>query len=435
MRKVHRFKTDRKEHEDARARISRSREGLAPNDVWVMDVHPLDIGSRRTDESVAYARGIATLDLAGNRFRSDWVLCDKGKGITARHVIAHFIATVAAWGMPRALYLDNGSEYRWAEFIGDALKLIDRDGRRLLGDLAMWDERCSNLIRARAYNASAKPIEGIFRVLERKYFHVIPGWVAGDRQRKKTANVGKEPEPYPGTFDELRATLDRYVGLYNETPQFGSALAGRAPNDVVRAAIAGGWTRIDVEQGAFLVAFSTPKVATVRQGRVQLGGHWTSRELQEYQGDTVELLVPKYDAYDSLPWRDEAGHLRGFLERDRPYGMLDPAGAVEARAREKASRKGIRELDRSVPDVSPMVEREKLIASLPPPPEAPIGAVLGASDEARRIAEDRQASPADRLSRADAEREKREARIREEQRRHTATAAKFAAKANMPSLT
>ena len=436
LRKVHRFKTDRKAHEDTRSRISRTRAGLLPNDVWVVDVHPLDIGCRRENGTIAYPRGIATLDLATNRMRVDWVLLDEGKGITARHVIAHFTATVLAWGPPRAIYGDNGSEYRWLEFVDDALKLIDRDGRRLVPDLGAWEERRSNVVRARAYNAPAKPIEGIFGVLERKYFHVIPGWVAGDRQRKKSANVGREPEPFPGTFAELRELLNRYVDvLYAETPQFGSALGGKSPNDALRASVAQGWQRVDVEDGAFLVAFSTSKVVPVRQGRVTLKGAWTSRELQAYQGDTVELLVPKYDTFDRVPWRDESGQLRGFLERDQPYPMLAEEGAVEARKREAASRRGIRALDRSAPDIDPLAERNKLIATFPATPEAPIGATLGASDEARSIAQDRKTTQATRLSKSEADRSKRDAEQRARNDQHSKTAAKFLAKANLPSLT
>ena len=436
LRKVHRFKTDRKAHEDARSRISRTRAGLLPNDVWVVDVHPLDIGCRRENGTIAYPRGIATLDLATNRMRVDWVLLDEGKGITARHVIAHFTATVLAWGAPRAIYGDNGSEYRWLEFIDDALKLIDRDGRRLVPDLGTWEERRSNVVRARAYNAPAKPIEGIFGVLERKYFHVIPGWVAGDRQRKKSANVGREPEPYPGTFAELRQRLNHYVDLlYAETPQFGSALSGKSPNDAFRTFISDGWQRVDVEDGAFLVAFSTAKVVPVRQGRVTLKGAWTSRELQAYQGDTIELLEPKYDSFDRLPWRDESGQLRGFLERDKPYRMLAPEGAIEAGAREKASRQGIQALDRSVPDIDPVAERDKLIATLPATPAAPIGATLDASDDAKAIAEDRKASPADLLTKAETDRRNREAEDLARNERHSKTAAKFMALARMPSLT
>ncbi|RYB02040.1 hypothetical protein [Lichenibacterium ramalinae] len=436
LRKVHRFKTDRKAHEDARSRISRTRAGLLPNDVWVVDVHPLDIGCRRENGTIAYPRGIATLDLATNRIRVDWVLLDEGKGITARHVIAHTTATIRIWGGPRAVYGDNGSEYRWLEFIDDALKLMDRDGRRLIPDLGTWEERRSNIVRARAYNAPAKPIEGIFGVLERKYFHVIPGWVAGDRTRKKSANVGREPEPFPGTFAELRELLNRYVDvLYAETPQFGSALGGKSPNDALRAFISDGWQRVDVEDGAFLVAFSTSKVVDVHQGRVKLKGPWTSRALQAYQGDTVELLVPKYDHFDRLPWKDETGALRGFLERDKPYAMLAPEGAVEAGERERASRQGVQALDRSVPDVDPLAERDKLIATFPAAPKVPVGATLDASDDAKTIAEDRKASSADLLTKVETDRRNREAEDKARNARHSKTAAKFMADAKMPRLT
>ena len=61
----------------------------------------------------------------------------------------------SAWGLPSALYLDNGSEYRWADFVDDAMKLIAR--------VTFTDDRDSRVVRARPYNAPAKAIEGIGR--------------------------------------------------------------------------------------------------------------------------------------------------------------------------------------------------------------------------------------------------------------------------------
>jgi hypothetical protein len=45
--------------------------------------------------------------------------------------------------------------------------------------------------------------------------------------KKKTVNVGRAPEPFPGSFDELRTIIAAQISAYDVTPQRGSLKAGR----------------------------------------------------------------------------------------------------------------------------------------------------------------------------------------------------------------
>ncbi len=249
--RVHEFRTDRKSYMDyAAPRVLRSRAGLAPMDIVVADIHPVDILVRRDDGSTATFRAIAWLDVATNRIWLDLHLPPKGEAVRNEHVIASFRRMVAAWGAPRVLYLDNGSEHNWAPFIDDALQLIDRaSGRRLISEIGGGD-RASQIIRALPYNASAKPIEGIFSVLEQNHFcQVQPGWIGGDRLHKKSANVGQEPEPFAGSPGECAALILSLVEGYHRLPQRG-ALNGRSPYGALADAIDAGWSMTAVDDEA-----------------------------------------------------------------------------------------------------------------------------------------------------------------------------------------
>jgi hypothetical protein len=115
------LRKDRKTYDDTqRFRIPRSRAGMLPVDWVVGDVHPLDIVMHRDDGSAAHARMIAWLDVATNRMFFDLVLCEAGTGIRNAHLIQSFLRMVAAWGMPRNLYIDNGREYRFADALDDS---------------------------------------------------------------------------------------------------------------------------------------------------------------------------------------------------------------------------------------------------------------------------------------------------------------------------
>ncbi len=161
FRKVAIFKRDRKAHEDARPRVSRHRDGLNPMDVVFGDVHRLDIIMRRDDGTTAHPRAIAWLDAATNRLRMDLVLPPKGDDVRNADLIRSFINMTQdpTWGMPARLYIDNGSEYGFADFLDDALKLVTR-GMLESVDYSGNYQRDPSVTNARPYNAQATPIEG-----------------------------------------------------------------------------------------------------------------------------------------------------------------------------------------------------------------------------------------------------------------------------------
>lgn len=380
FRNVAIFKKDRKAYEDARPRIRRTRDGLAPLQIVVGDVHHLDIVMRRPDGSEAWPKAIAWLDLATNRTWLDVVLLGKGKGIRNADVIASFVRMVQDWGMPRTLYLDNGSEYRWSEFIDDALKLVERiDGG--------GDDRDSRIVRARPYNAPAKAIEGIFRVLEYTYFCHLPGWAGGDRTNKKTAKVGQPTEPFAGTLDELRSLIGNCLALYESKPQRG-ALGNRSPRAVYEAAVADGWQRVTIDARELRTVFAEPVERKVRQGAIEYGGqYWICDVLNRPEIKEVIVRVPKFEEPTVLPVLDLSGKLLGFAEPVKRYGPLDPAGAREAARIAGIHLQGIQDLDRAVPDIDVPAEITRAAEALPATQIANVVGVISVSDQAREIAD------------------------------------------------
>jgi hypothetical protein len=390
FRNVYKFNTDRKAHDDERrARVRRSRDGLMPMDIVVADIHPIDIYCTREDGSLATPRGIAWLDLATNRIFMDVVLLEKGEGITNAHVIGSFVRMVREWGCPRALYFDNGSEYNWMAFVGDALKLIDQQARAYFDRIEPWAPRRSNIVQSLPYNAPAKPIEGIFKVLEQGYFRLIPGWVGGDRMRKKTANVGKAPEPFPGNFEQLRGVIQAQLASYHAMPSSNrSSLKGQSPHGALPKAVEAGWGMTVVNPDALRLAFSRPERRKLHQGAIRFGNRlWTNDALLSYQGDHVTLLVPQYEEHNRLAVRDDRDRFLCFVEPDVPFGFLDPRGAQESGRRDRLQRRALRDLDRSAPDLDLLEERSVAVAALPAPPRAPIVATIGPAEDQRELIE------------------------------------------------
>lgn len=380
FRNVAIFKKDRKAYEDARPRVLRTREGLSPTNVIVGDVHHLDIVMRRADGSEAWPKAIAWLDMATNRIWLDAVLLGPGEGIRNADVIASFIRMVREWGVPRHLYLDNGAEYNFAEFVSDALKLVSR--------IECLDrERASPIIRARPYNAPAKAIEGIFRVLSYTYFRTLPGWAGGDRMNKKTATVGKPTEPFPGTIAELRTAISHCLSLYELSQQSGT-LKGRSPRQSYAAAIEAGWQRIDIDTRELHTVFASDELRRPRQGYISFGGDkWTCRELHAFLGDSVIVRAPKFEEASMLPLLEPTSRkIIGYASRATYYGVLDPAGARAASDMARTHRAAILELDQAAPDVNANEEIARVGGAAAPSVSAPIIARIGVSEEAAEIA-------------------------------------------------
>lgn len=403
IRNVAIFDRNRKLYEDNRPRLMRTAAGYAPQQLVVGDVHHIDIVMRRPDGTEAWPKAIAWLDLATNRIWIDLVLLEKGEGIRNSHVIASFIKMVTAWGMPQAVYLDNGSEYRWADFVDDALKLVAHIDYN-------FEDRNSQVVRAKPYNAAAKSIENKFRVLEQTYFRTLPGWAGGDRTNQRTHQVGKSTEPFPGTIEDLARAIGNCLALYHITAQAGT-LKGRSPQQAFDAAVRSGWQRVAIDPRELATVFSTEETRIPRQGYISFAGDkWTCRELQRFQGDRVIVHAPKFDQYSELPLRDPANRkLIGSATRATRYGILDPAGAREAAEMERAGRAGIRELRADVPDIDPNAEIAALVSSAAPALLAPIIGTIGISDERAEMARGMAETPAARRDRQQDEAAKVEA--------------------------
>jgi hypothetical protein len=408
------FRKDRKRFDDEqRFRITRSRAGLLPMDWVVGDVHPVDIVMTRDDGSTAHARMIAWLDVATNRIWFDLVLCEASTGIRNKHLIQSFLRMVAAWGMPKTLYIDNGKEYLFADKLNDALQLV--------AQLSRPDGRTVRIVRALPFDAPAKPIESMFRAVERLLQH-IPGHTGGDRMNKKTENVGCPTKAYPGTLESLQKVIAGLIAHQEILPMRG-ALKGRTPNQVLQAAIDAGWGPVALDPRQVLMVFASDRVCTIRQQAITFDNRkWTCDELDSYFEEKIIARVPDYWSASKLALLHiKTRELIGIAEPVPIFAFDDPAGAKYSAAKGTRRRKAIIALDRSTPTIDTVAEGLRIAAHLPPAPSATPIASIGLSDQAATIAAAMVETPAAR-----ADKRHREAQART--RKQAASALAFAEK-------
>jgi hypothetical protein len=390
-------------------RIQRSTAKLLPMECVMGDVHPIDIYYYRTDGSVATPKGIFWMDAATERLWCLPVFFKKGFGVCQEHVIESFggMAEDPTWGVPGGLYLDNGGEYNWSRLIKDALALsvpiyFAEDGK-------YTPTAKDPITKAQPYNSAAKGmIEGVFGALERKYFTKIPGWIGGDRTRKKITNVGKPPEPFPHSQEDLFNFILQAVDLYNDTPR-GGRLGGLSPNEKYRQFVDNGWQSSFFEEGILEGVLCKTEIRTVRQGRIRHLNEWYYHNALTNPaiGERVEIRVPLFGNKNRLMIFDHRGDFVCLASPDEIFDHDDRAGAVESTRRKRLARHHIRTMKSQTDKLDTLKLLTEEVEQIGPLPVPEPGGIISLSDDTEKAGKQLLMSPAKLRKRESTEHDKK----------------------------
>ena len=385
-------------------RVQRDRSEYFPMDVVIGDVTPIDIYVDRLDEDgktrQATYRAISWLDLATNRLYISFYLAAKGKDVTRREVAASFANMVEAWGLPRSLYLDNGSEYKWDSFLDSFIGLSQITGRMNLEMINASNNTAAmakrqviedmlkghEVVRAQAYNAPAKPIESIFAALN-KILAMMPGYVGGDRQKKKTHNVGRAPISFRGDANEFLRQTEVALKFYHNRVQSG-ALNGISPREAYQQFVDAGWRRTAVDSAVFAWSFADTMTRKVHQGKFQ---HTPETGCTiYYQHDkllpissNVDVRISPLDLSLAFVFRNDE-----FLCVATPeiaYSFLDTRGAIEKNRRAKVLRQWLNTKKQDCDRIDLVNEMDRHNKQQPDMPNPEIGRKITLNEEQKQM--------------------------------------------------
>jgi hypothetical protein len=238
-------------------------------------------------------------------------------------------------------------------------------------------------------------------------FAKVSGYIGGERMKKKTANVGKEPVPFNGTFDQFEEVVAGIIAQYHGKQQGKrSQLSGLSPFEAFNRAVSAGWEMTAVDPDAFATVFSIEKAVAIKNGAITVKGRrfYFDGLVTYLKGDYVSVRVPKYEHWARLPVSDMAGNFLGFAEEDQAYAYFDPAGARESDRRRALQRRAIRDLDKSATDIAATSKILDFAAHAPKALPAPIGARVTATDKEKTIARGLKETPKAQREREEAER-------------------------------
>lgn len=341
---VARHRKDRKASEDNKPRIRRTTAALQPMEVVVMDVHHLNIHVAREDGTYSTPKLIAFHDIATNRVFCELIQFDDRGGVRNSDIITAFVNMCRhpAFGVPEFLYVDNGSEYAFADDLEDALKLgskfIQFDGR----------EERNRIIRAKPYNAAAKHVEGWFSKFNQQHARHIQGWRDDDPMNPKRPKLGKLHAPYPHGFDAFCDEFYSHLTAYEHMPQKGQL--NTSPALAFKRHVQAGWKATVLDPENLLTVFTRPETRVVKKHGIELrGSAWTCDGLLEFFGRTVLVHVPKFHGFAEVLVTDEKGATIGIAVADQAFDVLDERGAKESARRTSVRNKALTKLGKSVP--------------------------------------------------------------------------------------
>jgi transposase InsO family protein len=320
--------------------IVRSSTGCAPMEVVFSDVKHFDVMITRENGKPVYPKLIGFLDAGTQRIFSYFVMCPE------RHQVNQLLVAEAliemcrdeSWGLPKCLYLDNGTEFRGLDKIMPIISLINKEDGR-------------GIIRAEPYNAKAKQIEGLFGRLDRTCFSSMPGYTGRDRTDKKTQNVGREPVPWQGSFEDFTEHCGMLIETYHRR-KIGGQWRDRSPYEILQSKVDDGWRPIFAERFALELAFCDRKRARLYKDGVSYKGvKYTHPGFLDLPGQKfVDLLIP-YRGGEAPIALLPTGWAR--LSENYPYHLLDRAGAVAAKKNRETYKRAVARKKAEAPPIDP----------------------------------------------------------------------------------
>lgn len=193
--------------------IERLYDELQSNDYWIADNHTFDIITQRDGDEKGYRRmHITTFQDARSGIITGWNVtdnpCSQSTLIALRHGITRF-------GIPRAIYVDNGSEFLCRDIGGrghrkrNSQKYED-DPPTILARLGI--EMRNALVR----NAKAKPIERTFRTLKEQISKLYESYCGGTILERPESLKYKMKKGIVTPEAKLREDLNTLIdGIYN----------------------------------------------------------------------------------------------------------------------------------------------------------------------------------------------------------------------------
>lgn len=289
--------------------ITRMYEELEVNEVWVADAHTFDVMTiDNGTEKIHRLTVVAFADVRSRRIVG-WHITNN---TSSEAVLMALRKGILKFGIPRFIYVDNGTEFLCFDIGGRGHRSRKKDegvhippGVFARLGIQMWN--------AQVRNAKAKIIERIFREFKENFSRLVLGFCGGNPLEKpeKLKKILKTRKGMILDSSFIDAFGTFVEGMYNETPSNGLGMYGRCPIEVYEQELVE--KRVAKADDLNLMLMRSTRMQKVgRKGvYIEICGeklyYWTPEFVFNYSG-RKEVYV-RYDP-------DDLSEVRVYTEKD-----------------------------------------------------------------------------------------------------------------------
>ncbi len=208
--------------------IKRMYEDLESNDIWVADNHTFDVMVEKEGKPVRVYL-TAFMDVRSRKM-TGWCVTDAPCSDATIYALKK---GCERFGVPKAIYTDNGREFLFHDLGGNGFRKKRKEGEELKLP-SILDDLGIEFRTALPRNARGKGIERAFYTVKEHFSKLFESYTGGtilerpDRLKKLVKQKDGLPE-----INEFIQFVDIYIeGWYNKQPHQGDGMKGKCPDEV-----------------------------------------------------------------------------------------------------------------------------------------------------------------------------------------------------------
>lgn len=269
--------------------IKRMYDDLESNDIWVADNHTFDIMVNKNNAPVRVYL-TAFMDVRSRKM-TGWCVTDAPSSDATIFALKR---GCEKYGVPKALYTDNGREFLFHDLGGNGFrKKRKKDEPMKLPSIL--DDLGIGFTTALPRNARAKGIERAFYTVKETFSKLYEGYTGGtilekpDRLKTAVKNMSMLTQ-----IDEFKKQVDTYItGIYNKHPHNGEGMNGRSPDEVFKANLIEQRMLPKDKADYMFMRYAKSNTGTLKVGKNGISLKFYGQELQYWNEELWRLYFGK----------------------------------------------------------------------------------------------------------------------------------------------
>ena len=326
--------------------IKRMYDDLESNDIWVADNHTFDVMVNKNNAPVRVYL-TAFMDVRSRKM-TGWCVTDAPSSDATIYALKR---GCEKYGIPKALYTDNGREFLFHDLGGNGFRKKRKTGEPLKLP-SILDDLGIEFRTALPRNARAKGIERAFCTVKETFSKLYEGYTGGTILEKpdRLKTAVKDMKSL-AAIDEFKKQVDTYItGYYNKHTHNGEGMNGKSPDEVFAENLIEQRVLPKDKADLMFMRYAKSNTGTLKVGKNGISLKFYGQELQYWNEELWRLYFGR-DVYVRYS-PDDLSSIRVYDSQKRFICTADMRNAVGYRADKETIKELTREKRSAVKAVS-----------------------------------------------------------------------------------